>query len=152
NCRLLYVIGQLRAGGAERQLCFLLQGMNRDRYKPAVVVWNYCEKDQFVSRLQALGVPLYPIPRSCSGPLRVKAFRHLIRRLRPEVVHSYSFYTNFPAWWGALGTDTIAIGCIQSNFTRTVKKRGTLFGRLSARWPRTQIFNNRVAAESAQRS
>jgi glycosyltransferase involved in cell wall biosynthesis len=152
SCRLLYLIGQLRPGGAERQLRFLLQAMNRDCYKPAVVVWNHHEEDPFVSHIQALGVPLYAVPRLSSGYLRLKAFRRLIRQLKPEVVHSYSFYTNFPAWWAVLGTNAVAIGCIQSEFTRTVKKRGVLFGRLSARWPRTQIFNNRVAAESARRS
>jgi glycosyltransferase involved in cell wall biosynthesis len=115
-------------------------------------VWNYCEADPFASQLQALGVPLYSIPHSSSGHSRLTAFRRLIRQLRPEVVHSYSFYTNFPAWWAVLGTQAVAIGCIQSDFTRTVKKRGPFFGRLSARWPRTQIFNNCAAAESARRS
>jgi glycosyltransferase involved in cell wall biosynthesis len=150
SCRLLYVIGQLRAGGAERQLYYLLKAMNRERYKPAVVVWNYRADDPFVSHLQALGVPLHRIPPSSSGCLRLNAFRRLIRRLRPELLHSYSFYTNFPAWWAALGTNTVAIGALRSDFTPIVKKEGPLFGRLSARWPRTQVFNSRAAAESAR--
>jgi glycosyltransferase involved in cell wall biosynthesis len=152
SCRLLYVIGQLRPGGAERQLYYLLQAMNRDRYKPAVAVWNHCEEDAFASHVKALGVPLYPLPYSSSGYLRLKAFRHLIRQLRPELVHSYSFYTNFPAWWAVLGTKAVAIGAMRSAFPWTVKNRGPLFGPLSARWPRTQIFNSHAAAESARRS
>jgi glycosyltransferase involved in cell wall biosynthesis len=152
SCRLLYVIGQLSSGGAERQLCLLLQAMDRDRYKPAVAVCNYRAEDPFVAYLQTLGVPLYPLPRSSSGHLSLNAFRRLVRQLRPELLHSYSFYMNFPVWWAALGTKAVALGCIQSEFIRTVKKRGLLFGRLSARWPRTQIFNNRAAAESAGRS
>jgi glycosyltransferase involved in cell wall biosynthesis len=150
NCRLLYVIGQLRSGGAERQLYYLLQVMNRDRYQPAVVVWNYHEGDPYVAHLQALKVPVYPIPRVSSGYLRLKAFRRLIRQLGPELLHSYSFYTNFPAWWAVLGTKAIAIGALRSDFTRTVRKRGPLFGRLSARWPRHQIFNSLASAENAR--
>ena len=150
SCRLLYVIGQLSSGGAERQLCLLLQAMDRDRYKPAVAVCNYRAADPFVSRLQALGVPLYPLPRSASGHLRLNTFRRLVRQLRPELLHSYSFYMNFPAWWAVLGTQGIAIGALRSDFPRTVKKRGLLFGRLSARWPRTQIFNSRASAERAR--
>jgi glycosyltransferase involved in cell wall biosynthesis len=152
SCRLLYVIGQLRLGGAERQLFYLLQVMNRDCYKPAVTVWNYHQEDPYVAHLQALKVPVYPLPRVSSGYLRLKAFRRLIRQLRPELLHSYSFYTNFPAWWAVLGTRTVAVGAMRSAFTWTVRKRGPLFGRLSACWPRHQIFNSLAAAESARGS
>jgi len=33
--RILYLVGQLAAGGLERQLYFLLQGMDREHYQPA---------------------------------------------------------------------------------------------------------------------
>jgi hypothetical protein len=36
--RLLYLAGQLRAGGQERQLFYLLQAMDRRRYNPVVFV------------------------------------------------------------------------------------------------------------------
>jgi glycosyltransferase involved in cell wall biosynthesis len=150
SCRLLYVIGQLHPGGAERQLYYLLRVVNRDRYQPAVAVWNYHEGDPYVAYLRALQVPVYPLPRLSSGYLRLKAFRQLVRQLRPELLHSYSFYTNFPAWWAVLGTKAIAIGALRSEFTRTVKKRGMLFGRLSARWPRDQIFNSLASAAIAR--
>ncbi len=81
SCRLLYLIGQLRPGGSERQLCYLLQAVNRARYQPAVAVWNYREEDPYVSHLQALGVPLHPLPRASSGSVRLKTFRRLIRRI-----------------------------------------------------------------------
>ena len=152
SCRLLYVIGQLRPGGAERQLCNLLQTMNRKNYSPAVAVWNFHESDNFVSSIQALGVPLHPLPRASSGSMRLRAFRALVSRLKPEVIHSWSFYTNFAAWWAALGTEAVAVGSVQGDFTLAVQESGTWLGRLSARWPRTQIFNNLAAAETAQHS
>ena len=116
ECRLLYLVGQLRPGGLERQLCYLLQAMTRGRYRPAVAVWNYHEGDTYVSHIQALDVPLYPLPRASSGSVRLKAFRRLIRQLKPEVIHSYSSYTNFAAWWATLGTKTVAVGALQSEF------------------------------------
>jgi glycosyltransferase involved in cell wall biosynthesis len=152
SCRLLYLIGQLRPGGSERQLCYLLQAVNRDRYKPAVAVWNYCEEDPYVFHVQALGVPLYPLPHASSGSVRLKAFRRLIRRMKPEVIHSYSSYTNFAAWWAALGTEAVAVGALRSDFMEAIKENGRWLGRLSARWPRTQIFNSLAAAEIARRS
>jgi L-malate glycosyltransferase len=152
SCRLLYFIGQLRPGGTERQLCYLLEAVNRNGYKPAVVVWNYHAEDPYVSYIQALGVPLLRLPNSSSGCLRLNAFRRLIRQLKPELLHSYSSFTNFPAWWAVLGTKVVVIGAMRSDFARALKENGPLLGRLSARWPRTQIFNSRAAAESARRS
>src|SRR5688572_12743291 len=109
NCRLLYVVGQLRLGGAERQLYYLLKGMDRSRYQPGVVVWNFSESDIFVSQIRRLGVPLYGLPCT-SRAQKLQAFRNIVTELRPEVVHSYSFYTNFAAFCATAGTSSIAIG------------------------------------------
>jgi glycosyltransferase involved in cell wall biosynthesis len=152
SCRLLYLVGQLGPGGLERQLCYLLQAMDRGRYRPAVAVWRYHEGDAYVSHIQALGVALHPLPCGSSSGVKLRAFRRLIRRLRPEVIHSYTFHTNFAAWWAALGTKAVAIGALRSDFTRAMRETGPWLGRLSARWPRTQIFNSLAAAEIAQRS
>ncbi len=43
DVRFLYLIGQLGGGGAERQLYNLLKHSQRERFKPAVCVWNYAE-------------------------------------------------------------------------------------------------------------
>ncbi len=68
------------------------------------------------------------------------------------MIHSYSSYTNFAAWWAALGTKAVAIGALRSDFLEAVRENGRWLGRLSARWPRTQIFNSFAAAEIARRS
>ncbi len=49
TCRLFYLVGQLSIGALERQLSYLLQAMDRERYRPAAVVWNFCEKDAYDS-------------------------------------------------------------------------------------------------------
>jgi glycosyltransferase involved in cell wall biosynthesis len=152
SCRLLYLVGQLRPGGLERQLCYLLQAMPRDQYNPAVAVWNFNERDMYVSHIQAQGVALHPFPRTSSGSVKLRAFRRLVRQLKPEVIHSYTSFTNFAAWWAALGTKAVAVGAVRSDFTRAMRENGPWLGRLSARWPRTQIFNNLSAAEYARRS
>src|SRR3989442_294374 len=104
NCRLLYLIGQLHTGGSERQLCYLFKAMDRERYKPAVAVWTHREEDVYVPQIRALGVPLYSFPRAFSRLAKLSALRALVREVEPEVVHSYSFYTNFAAYWATRGT------------------------------------------------
>jgi glycosyltransferase involved in cell wall biosynthesis len=71
--------------------------------------------------------------------------------VRPEVIHSYSFYTNIAAWWAGRGTGAIPIGAIQSNFIAERQNKGNLLGKLCARWPYAQIFNSFTAAQNAKR-
>jgi glycosyltransferase involved in cell wall biosynthesis len=152
NCRFLYVVGQLGPGGLERQLYFLLKTMDRERYRPEVVVWNFRSDDIYVPQIQKLGVPLHYFPDTLSAAGKLSAFRRIVKRMRPEVIHSYTFYTNIAAWWGTLGMKTIAVGTVRSNFTNDKKSCGFLLGSLSARWPHTQIYNNFAGAEKARQS
>jgi glycosyltransferase involved in cell wall biosynthesis len=151
KCRLLYLVGGLGPGGLERQLCFLLQAMDRDRYRPEVVVWSFRNDDTYVSHIRKLGVPLHFFPNTYTASEKLRAFRRMVTRMRPEVIHSYSFYTNFAAWWAVRNTTTIALGSCRSDFTYELKGSGPLLGRLSGRWPRYQITNSLSAATTINR-
>jgi glycosyltransferase involved in cell wall biosynthesis len=146
NCRILYLIGQLHSGGSERQLYYLVRDMDRSRYRPAVAVWNYCEKDIYVAQFRQLGVPIYSLQGIFSPAAKLGALRRLIRQLKPEVLHSFSFYLNVAAHWGASGTQAIALGSMRSALHLDKRVNGWLLGKLSARWPRTQVYNSFEAA------
>jgi glycosyltransferase involved in cell wall biosynthesis len=150
NNGILYLIGQLSLGGSERQLHSLLQQMNRRRIQTAVFVWNFRKDDPYVERINALGVPLDGFPPGVSRGKKMKIFRQVVRQLRPEVIHSYSFHTNLAASWGAIGNEAIAIGSVRSEFIPAKNGCGPLLARLCARWPRSQIFNSLAAAQSAR--
>lgn len=149
RCRLLYLVGQLRAGGSERQLVYLLGKLDRIRYRPEVAVWNFDPRDPHVRSIQRLGVPLHAGPHGGSRLVKLMWFRRLVRELRPEVIHSYSFFTNFAAFFGALGTSAVVVGSRRSSFLREVRDAGPLVGMLCAHLPRTHISNSSVAAGSA---
>jgi glycosyltransferase involved in cell wall biosynthesis len=151
NCRLLYIVGQLGSGGLERQLCYILENIDRERYRPELVVWNFRGDDTYVPHIRKLGIPLHQIPCGMRRTAKLIAFRRMLPGIRPELIHSYTFHTNFAAWWGALGTNIIPIGSTQSDFAREKKQSGMLLGRLSARWPRQQICNSSLAANLASR-
>jgi glycosyltransferase involved in cell wall biosynthesis len=152
NCRILYLVGQLMPGGAEQQLCYLLQAIDRERYRPALAVWSLRENDMYVSSVQKLGIPIYSFPQAVSGAAKLTAFRQLVGTLKPEILHSCSFFTNFAAWWAALGRAVIPIGAIRGNFILDKKDSGLLLGSLSARWPRAHIINSFASAENARRT
>jgi glycosyltransferase involved in cell wall biosynthesis len=115
-------------------------------------MWNSkaVDSDFSVPRLQGLGVSILSLSSGSSRIAKMTEFRRLIKRLKPEVVHSYSFYTNFETWLGTLGTRCITVGSVRSDFHHSRKGRGPCLGRLSARWPRQQIFISLAAAKQAQ--
>ncbi|SLM49969.1 protein of unknown function [Nitrospira japonica] len=152
SCRLLYLVGQLGRGGLERQLCYLLRILDRKRYRPAVMLWNPSPNDIYLSDLAALEVPIHPVPTGAGASAKLSYCRSLVRRLSPEVIHSYSFYTNFAAYYAAVGTQAICLGSIRSNFLFEQNKAGPWLGRLSSLFPRHHISNNLQAAETIWRS
>jgi glycosyltransferase involved in cell wall biosynthesis len=150
KCRLLYLVGGLGPGGLERQLYFLLQAMDRDKYRPELVVWSFREGDTYVEQIRKLRVPLHSFPDTFNGTTKLRAFRRLLAQVRPEVVHAYSFYTNFAAWWAVQGTPTIAIGSCRSDFLYEQKGSGLVLGRLSGCLPRHQVCNNSLALKNVR--
>jgi len=150
HCRILYLVGQLGPGGLERQLFYLIRSMNRERYKPAVAVWNFHEDDPFVQPMRALGIPLFALGR-LPGHQKLRDLGRLVRKLRPEILHSYSFYTNFAAWWVSLCSRTVPFGSIRNNFLSDRRLAGRFLGRLSSRWPANQICNSISAKQAVER-
>jgi len=152
SCRLLYLVGQLRPGGLERQLYYLLKSMDRGRYQPEVVVWNFREAEAYVEQIRALGVALHSFASGSSRFMKLRAFRRLVKKVKPEVVHSYSFYDNFAAWWATRGLNAIPIGSIRQDFVTERRASGIILGRLSASLPRTQISNSLAAQIAVEES
>jgi glycosyltransferase involved in cell wall biosynthesis len=106
----------------------------------------------YVSNIRALGVAVHSFPDHLPRGAKLLALRRLVKRLSPELVHSYSFYTNFPVWCVTLGTSSIAVGSIRNNFTSEISAAGKVLGRLSARWPSIQICNSVAAKEAVQKA
>lgn len=150
-CRLLFLAPQLGVGGLERQLFGFLMSVDRDRYSPCVVVWNYDEDERYASELRALGVPVVGLAES-SRWAKLRALRRLIVELQPEIVHSYSFYANAVVAYACRNTPALAIGSMRGDFDYDLANSGPLLGRLSARFPPHQICNSWRAAENVRRT
>lgn len=152
NCRLLYLTGQLELGGLEHQLFCLIESMDRRRYQPVVAVWGNSPKDYYASLIRALDVPMVALDTKPTRLGKLQALRSLVSDLRPEVIHSYSFYTNIVAWWAARGTAAIPIGHVQNTFHYSRQGSGKVLGRLCGRWPSGQMYNSFNAEQEAKQS
>jgi glycosyltransferase involved in cell wall biosynthesis len=150
--RIVYLVGQLGFGGLERQLFYVLRTMDRQRYKPVVVVWNHSDKDPYVHEIESLGVPVQAVGNNLSRMGKMMALRRMVSQYKPEVVHSYSFFTNVAAWWATLGSTALAIGSIRNSFIFDRQSTGMILGRACARWPHVQICNSGAAKVTADYS
>jgi glycosyltransferase involved in cell wall biosynthesis len=151
TCRLLYVVGQLGLGGLERQLSYLLRMIDKARYRPALIVWNSSPDDIYAGEIRALGIPIHCFPRTATSVAKLHGVRRLARQWAPEVIHSYSFFTNFAVQWAAFGSQAVAVGSLRGDFVKDKKDSGLWKGCLSARWPRYQISNSVSSADIARR-
>lgn len=150
NCRLLYLVGQLGLGGLERQLLYLLKSMDRSKYKPVVAVWGNPHNDHYAPIIRALNIPVVALGTKPTPLAKLQALRNLVSDLRPEVIHSYTFYTNIAAWYAAQGTAAISVGSVRSTYTLDRRGAGKVLGRLCGRWPTGQIYNSFNAERDAR--
>lgn len=150
ECRLLYVVGQLGLGGLERQLFYLIRSMDRARYKPVVAVWGDSSDDHYAREFRALDVPVVGLGQNPTRLAKLKALSSLVSEIQPEVIHSYTFYTNIAVWCSVQGTRTLPIGSVRSNFIMDYRQIGRVLGRLCGRWPAAQIFNSAMAEQNAR--
>lgn len=112
--RLVYLIGFLGFGGSERQLFLLLSHMDLRDMEVHVVVFNDSPGETYEAPLRALGVQVWRMPPAVRGvAARTRYLLRLFRRLRPQVVHSWTFHDNVyaglvgrlagvPLRWGSL--------------------------------------------------
>lgn len=86
--KILYVIGQLGIGGAEKQLYYLVRGLDRSRYIPAVV--SLSRGGYWANALRAEGVQVTELERKKNVEIArlLKLLREMIR-FKPAIVHTY---------------------------------------------------------------
>ncbi len=92
--KILYVIGQLGRGGAERQTAELVKRLPRDLFEPVVCCLH--GPDVLGDEIEDAGVRVIYMEKK-KGVLSGTTFRlaDLIRRERPAVLHSYLFSANW---------------------------------------------------------
>ncbi len=145
---ILYVIGQLGIGGSERQLTMTVKFMKACGIQVDVAVWSYHPQDLYVERLNSLGVLVHPLGKR---PIRkVEALRSLVRRLRPDLVHCFSFFLNATVHTACLGLPCVVMGSSRAELAREIVLLGKKRAILNATFPRAHVFNSRAALEQAQ--
>ena len=145
--RILHVIDSLHgSGGAENRLVdeVVALGKGDDRFDQAVV--RLYESDALDGRLRAADIPVFPLGLRAgragrSWPWAALKLRRLVRRWRPDVVHTSLFSANLV---GQLAATSSRVPVV-STFNRS----GELYGPLDRGWRAKVLY--RVAAWSDRR-
>lgn len=143
--KVLHVVTGLAQGGAERQLFLLLEGLNRERYKPVVLVRHASRRDFWTGPIRALGVPVVEIPGERSFLRRFWRMWYEARRLKPDLLQGWTLWTNPQmAVMGRLAGVPVSVGSLRCNLYRA--GRGGL-----ERWITTRGLSCIVANSSRGR-
>ena len=86
--KLLVVSDEMEVGGSQRQITYLLGGLDRRQWQPELVFFR---KESFLVRdLRAQGIVVHHVPkRGRLDPRFVLAYAALLRRERYDLVHAY---------------------------------------------------------------
>ncbi|MBN1863386.1 MAG: glycosyltransferase [Victivallales bacterium] len=139
--KLLCVIGQLGNGGTEKQLYLFLRHLDRGEHSASVFVSGPSE-GIWRDRIRELGVEIH----SCvgSGMLsKVMDYRRVLSRERPDVVFSWSFFTNALVW--ASGSKRF-VGSLRQEYAQSKIELSYLRRRLSLS-PQSLVVNSSHSAE-----
>lgn len=140
--RVAHVVTGLSQGGAERQLYLLLQGLDRRRFRPVVLVRHATARDYWTGPLRALDVEVHELPGQWSALRRYWGLWKALRHFKPQVVQGWTLWTNPQlALLGRLGRIPVRLGAIRCNLHRA--GRGSV-----ERWMCTRGLDRLVANSS----
>lgn len=139
--RVLYVIGGLARGGAEKQLYLLLKHMDRGMFAPAVV--SLSAGGAWADQIRRLGVTVKELPRRRSFELgRLLRLYQVIRREAPVILQTFLFSDNA---YGLLAGRLAGVPILVASrrIDQYGESRGALrlLNRLLRQWPDAIICN-----------
>jgi glycosyltransferase involved in cell wall biosynthesis len=91
--KICFIIGQLKKGGAEKQLYEFLKGMNRERFYPIVI--SLTQGGYWKEEIISLGVEVKEILRKKNAKyLRIFTLIKLLNEIKPDIVHTFMITAN----------------------------------------------------------
>jgi glycosyltransferase involved in cell wall biosynthesis len=87
--KLLVVSDEMEVGGSQRQIAYLLGGIDRTRWQPELLFFR--NPSHLVDELRAQGIVVHHLPKQGRlDPGFVLAYASLLRRQRYDLVHAFS--------------------------------------------------------------
>ena len=146
--RVAFLAGTLGTGGAEKQLVYLVKGLQAAGVR--VRVYALTEGEANEAALEAAGVRPEWVGRWSNPIVRVGALARRLRSFRPDIVHSAHFYTNLHVAAAGRLAGAMSIGTVRSNGVRDLRFH-PFWGKALLAWPDGLIVNSEAALENVAR-
>lgn len=93
--KILYLIENLKIGGAEQLLLTTVKYLNRHKFYP--VVYCLCEKGEIGQEIERLGIRVEALNERTNlwNFTLVRKIRHVLKAERPDILHTHLFYANY---------------------------------------------------------
>ena len=92
--KVAFIITALTTGGAENMLLKVLERIDRTRFDPVVI--SLRDKGQIGPKIEALGIAVYSMGMrpALPNPLAFVSLVSLIKKLRPDAVHTWMYHAD----------------------------------------------------------
>ncbi len=92
--KITHIITGLAAAGAETVLYHLLAALDRQEYQSEVI--SLTDRGATAAKIESLGVPVRALNmmRSVPNPLAIRRIAKILRRSRPQIVHTWMYHSN----------------------------------------------------------
>ena len=148
GCRIVFVLGNLELGGAERQALILARYLAKHE-QAAVQVWGFNKTGPVVDICERHGLPWRVIPYSFTGS-RLKQMRDLIRvcsafrEIKPDILMPYTLGPNIVC--GLIWRRTGARACVWNQRDEGIVAYGSRITRWAAKRTSRFISNSEQGA------
>ena len=135
--RVMFVVGNFVAGGAERHLLEMWKRIDRERF--AVEIACFRAEGQFLAEVRSLGWPVHELAvgRRVYDVSGVRGLLRLIghvRRFRPDVIHGYLFGPNLFAVLAGRACGVPVVAVAKRNVDAFETPRQKSVQRIAHRW------------------
>ncbi|MBI5788300.1 MAG: glycosyltransferase [Candidatus Schekmanbacteria bacterium] len=111
---MLYIIGDLAHGGAEKHLVHVLKNLNRTKFEPSVACFR--KIGQYLPQVEALNIPVINLGvrkvYNFQGISKILSFSKFVKEQKIDIIHAYLYKANI---FGTLVAKNVGIPVIISN-------------------------------------
>ena len=135
------IITGTAADGAETALYQLLAALDRQEYQSEVI--SLTDRGPIAAKIESLGVPVRALSlmRSVPNPLAIRRIAKILRRSRPNIVHTWMYHSNLLGGLAAQAAGGIPViwGIHHSRIDSSDTKRFTVWTVRACAWFSKQI-------------
>jgi glycosyltransferase involved in cell wall biosynthesis len=139
--KITHIITGLAAAGAETVLYHLLAALDRQEYQNEVI--SLTDRGATAAKIEALGVPVRALSmmRSVPNPLAIRRIAKILRRSRPQIVHTWMYHSNLLGGLAAQAAGGIPViwGIHHSKIDSSDTKRFTVWTVRAGAWFSKQL-------------